>query len=149
MSTFHKHATLIILTLAMSSCRSQDALTYTTFKKNKIEKWSPLLNEEVTITGYAVNLKLGAYLQSKEDSIVFWINGLKYWPEEYYDEEASKTVKVKGVLIEKYDLPVFRNKKLKTHEITQSGTPIPNGINLKLASHRFLLKDATWAIIDN
>lgn len=148
MSTFNKYATFIILTLARSSCRSKDASTYTAFKKNKIEKWLPLLNEEVTIAGNAVNLKLGACLQSKEDSIIFWINGLKYWPEEYYDKEVSKTVKVKGVLIEKYDLPVFRNKKLKKDEVVQSGIPIPDGINLKLASHRFLLKDATWTIID-
>ncbi|WP_143337178.1 hypothetical protein [Dokdonia pacifica] len=138
-----------IIFLMLCSCRSQFASEYMLHKKKQIQKWTPLLGEKITLTGEAVNYKIGAGLLIKKDSINIWINGLRSWPENYYlGEGKSKTLEVSGVLIEKYDLPVFRRSKDPKSGITRTGIPIPYGINLKKASHRFLLKDANWVIID-
>ncbi len=102
------------------------------------------IGEQITLTGKAVNVKLGAMVVVN-DSLSIWIDGLESWPEGYYSTEESKWVRVTGKLIEKYYLPVFISEDGKPY---QTGIPVPKGTDLKKASHRYLLKDATWEIID-
>lgn len=149
LSSIRKYGFFILTTIILNSCRSQYSKEYTDIKKRQIGKWSPLLNNEVTLIGEAKNSKLGALLAIRKDSIVIWIDGIRSWPIDYaMDENNFETLEVTGTLIEKYDLPIFRKKELSSGEIQRSGIPVRYGINLKLASHRFLLKDATWIIID-
>jgi hypothetical protein len=101
------------------------------------------LGETISIQGTAINRKLGAQLMTSDSSFI-WIDGLLSWPSEYYSGEYNgKTLKVKGVVIERFDLPVFVEKEGET----KSGIPVPEGTDLKEASHRFLLKSATWEIV--
>jgi len=105
---------------------------------------SDSLGKVIAVTGKAANTKMGALLIMK-DSTSLWIEGLDSWPKEYYlGEEKGKTLKVSGTVIEKYDLPVFIYKE---GDPIKSGMPVPEGTDLKKASHRYLLKDAEWEII--
>jgi len=53
--------------------------------------------DTVTVTGTALNAKLGAILQTEKE--IFYINDLSFWPDSLY----SKKVEVKGLLkIETY-----------------------------------------------
>ncbi len=108
------------------------------------EYLSQSLGKEIILEGNAESAKLGA-LMIVGDSTSIWIDGLESWPEGYYSTEESKWVRATGKLIEKYDLPVFISEDGKPH---QTGIPVPKGTDLKKASHRYLLKDATWEIID-
>ena len=84
---------------------------------------------------------MGALLQIN-DSTRVWLNNLDSWPEDYYlGNDSCKTVKLTGVLIEAYDLPVYIHKK---GEPLRSGIPVPEGTDLKQASHRYLIKNYKW-----
>ena len=112
---------------------------------NKLDtsKLKELLGKRITLFGKAVDAKLGAMLEM-EDGTNIWID-LDAWPAGYYlGEDKNKTLKVTGTLSEKYDLPVFIEKE---GEPIQSGIPVPEGTDLKKASHRYLLINAVWEII--
>ena len=55
-----------------------------------------------------------------------------------------KRIKVTGILAEDHQLPVFHPTN---SDIVQQGIPIAPNTDLKTASHRYLLKEATWEII--
>ena len=100
------------------------------------------LGKIITLEGKTVNAKLGALLVGENFSI--WIDGLDSWPKAYYKGgEEAKKVKVTGRVIEKYDLPVFIPKEGEM----LSGIPVPEGTDLKEASHRYLLKNVKWTFI--
>ena len=81
-------------------------------------------------------MKIGAIL-ILENGQGIWMEEMYTWPSGYFEgEEEAKTVKVTGILIEKYDLPVFINND----SIIQQGIPMPKGTDLKKASYRYLLK---------
>ncbi len=102
------------------------------------------LGKSITLEGKAVNAKMGALLIG--DNFSIWIDGLDAWPEGYYQGgDDGKRIKVTGILIEKYDLPVFIPNK---GELPVSGIPIPKGTDLKEASHRYLLENAEWELIE-
>jgi hypothetical protein len=96
------------------------------------------LGKKVTLSGEAQHRgKLGAALLGKDFDI--WIEGLPYWP----NEMQGKRVSVTGTVIERHDLPVFiPNRKYPGVQ----GIPVPKGTDLHKASHRYLLKDATWKL---
>lgn len=101
------------------------------------------LGKIITLTGIAANTKLGALL-IMNDSTSIWIDGKESWPRGYsLGGGNGKTLEVTGFVIEKYDLPVFISKE---DESTRSGIPVPEGTDLKKASHRYLLKNAKWKI---
>lgn len=107
-------------------------------------KISKLLGQRIEIVGTPVNAKLGALLIAK-DSTSIWIDGKESWPEGYYSMgNNGKTLKVTGIVIEKYDLPVYIQKE---GDLPKSGIPVPEGTDLKEASRRYLLKKAKWEII--
>ncbi len=105
-----------------------------------------LLGMEITITEKTVNAKLGAMIITDEN-LSLWIEDMDSWPMGFYNgRDSCKIVEATGILIEKYDLPVFIHKE---GEPTKSGMPVPEGTNLKEASHRYLLKDIKWEIIED
>ena len=66
---------------------------------------------------------------------------MNFWPEDYY----GKTVDVTGVVIKKYDLPVFIPKE---GQPVVTGIPVSEGTDLHEASKRYLLRKATWKLIE-
>jgi hypothetical protein len=95
------------------------------------------LGMKVTLSGEAQPRKLGAALLGKDFYI--WIDGLYDWP----NEMRGKRVSVTGTVIERHDLPVFIPSPT---EPGVQGVPVPIGTDLHKASHRYLLKDATWKL---
>jgi hypothetical protein len=85
-------------------------------------------------------MKLGAVLVLENGQRI-WMDEMSSWPSGYYTEKESKSAQVTGVLIERYDLPVFVPSN---DSIVQQGIPVPKGTDLKEASHRYLLKDFKW-----
>ena len=131
---------LILLLLALTSCTALKEAD--TLNKSKM---NDLLGQKIKIIGTAVNAKLGALIIAKDGSSI-WRDEIDGWPTGYYlGGSNGKTLKVTGIVIEKYDLPVFIYKE---GEI-RSGIAVPEGTDLKEASHRYLLKDAKWKIISN
>jgi hypothetical protein len=91
-------------------------------------------------------MKVGANLRMFADSTHIWINDFHSWPLEYYlGENKWQTVRVTGTVIERYDLPVFKRKSVQG--IVLQGMPISKRRNLKVTSHRYLLKDETWVVV--
>ncbi|OHB75181.1 MAG: hypothetical protein A2Z34_01615 [Planctomycetes bacterium RBG_16_59_8] len=103
------------------------------------------LGKQITVEGWAVNRKGGAQLLG--GGFDLWIAGLESWPDGYYTGgDRGKRVKVTGVLAEDHGLPVFVPKK--DDPIVQ-GIPVPEGTDLKKASHRYLVKNAKWELMEN
>lgn len=111
----------------------------------KKEDLNQFVGKEITITGRTVNMKLGAAL-ILEDGQLIWMDKMLSWPNGYYvDDKKTKTLKVRGVLIEKNDLPIFISKE--NDSIIHQGIPTSKETNLKEATHRYLLKEYEWEVI--
>lgn len=52
---------------------------------------------EATVTGVAVTYKLKAFVDSEKDSLLYVLDGMKSWPEEY----EGKRVEVDGIVRKK------------------------------------------------
>jgi hypothetical protein len=103
------------------------------------------LGQRVTLTGRAVDAKLGAELIGEGFSV--WIGELDCWPEGYWSlsKPDGTRVRVTGVLSEDHGSPVFVPK---AGEPIRAGIPVPAGTDLEAASHRFVLREATWEVIE-
>jgi hypothetical protein len=104
------------------------------------------LGQKITIIGKAVNTKLGALLEVDGGTDV-WMDNLQNWPEGYYvyeNDAETKTVSVTGTLFEKYDLCVVN----PNDSIIKQGVNLPEGSTVREASHRYLLKDYIWTIVE-
>ena len=78
-----------------------------------------------------------------DDGTSIWINELESWPEGFYKGgDEGVVVEVTGVLIGKYDLPVYIQKD---GEPAGAGIPVPEGTDLKMASFRLLIDKAKWS----
>ncbi len=109
------------------------------------DRFHDQLGQRVTLEGKAVNAKLGAELQGDDFSI--WLAGVDAWPDGFYTGgDDGKAVRVTGTVIEAFDLPVFVPSP---DEPLIQGIPVPEGTDLKQASHRYLLKDPTWELVTN
>jgi hypothetical protein len=97
--------------------------------------WASKLGQTVTVEGDAQNAKLGALLETSQETV--WIDGMQAWP----DGIMGQRVRVTGRVIERRDLPVFVRRK---GEPEIQGMPVPAGTDLDAASRRFLLADARW-----
>ncbi len=103
------------------------------------------LGKRITVGGWAVNRRGGAEVVGTDFSV--WIDSLDAWPEGYYvGSDRGKRVKVTGVLAEDHGLPVFIQRK---GEPIPQGIPVPEGTDLNKASHRYLLKEAKWELMEN
>ena len=96
------------------------------------------LGNTVTLDGVAETRKLGAALRG--DDFDVWIEGLDHWPGNY----AGRRVRVTGVLEERHDLPVYIQKP---DQPVSAGIPVPEGTDLHKASQRYLVRNATWSLI--
>jgi hypothetical protein len=102
------------------------------------------LGKQITVEGWAVDRKIGAQLVGSDFNV--WIDGLSSWPKGYYTGgDKGKKVKVTGILAEDHGLPVFIPKK---GESPIQGIPVPEGTDVKKASHRYLLKNAKWELLE-
>ncbi|MCA9690521.1 MAG: hypothetical protein KC636_12990 [Myxococcales bacterium] len=95
------------------------------------------LGERVTVTGTPINRKGGAALDVDGEHL--WIDGLHSWPDDIIARGGP--LSVQGVLAEDHGLPVFVPKD---DEPIVQGVPVPEGTDLKAASRRYLLRQASW-----
>jgi hypothetical protein len=95
--------------------------------------------QQISVDGTAQNEKLGASVHTPTGSI--HIDKLDAWP----DALVGKRVRVTGTVIERFDLPVFVRKP---GEPISSGIPVPEGTDLREASRRYLLGNATWSALE-
>lgn len=100
-----------------------------------------LLGKNVTFIGKTVNMKLGAAL-ILENGQQIWMDEMHSWPKGFYTEKKTKSAKVTGLLIERYDLPIFSPNE--NDSIIQQGSPVPKDTDLQEASHRYLLIKYKW-----
>jgi hypothetical protein len=96
------------------------------------------VGQPVTLIGIAEPRKGGAALRG--DDCCVWIDGSHDWPSGYVDQR----VQVIGVLEERPDLPVFIPKP---GERRPQGLPVPEGTDLRAASRRLVVRDATWSVL--
>jgi hypothetical protein len=102
------------------------------------------LGETLTLEGFAANSKLGAELVGDKNSI--WIDGIDAWPEGFYrGGDKGKRLRVTGTVVKRDDLPVFF---AKPGEPPRQGMPLQSEEELDKAKWRFLLKDATWVVLE-
>lgn len=130
---------IVLLLIALTSCA-----TITEVNTSNDKKVNDLLGQKIVIIGTPVNRKLGAILIT-EDSTSIWIHGKENWPKRYYSGKDNRIkLRVTGIIIEKYDLPVYIHKE---GDLPKAGIPVPEGTNLKEASHRYLIKNVRWKIL--
>ncbi len=102
------------------------------------------IGKTITVEGWAVNRPMGAELVG--DDIHLWIDGLNAWPDGFYaGGDRGKKVRVTGTLDEDHGLPVFVSGD---NTLQRHGVPVPAGTDLDKASHRFILKQAHWQLIE-
>jgi hypothetical protein len=135
----------LFLTICICACSSTTLVTTdagSIIDNESKESFKKYIGKRITVIGTCVDMNLGAALILGNGQRV-WIEKMERWPAGYYTGDAkSKTVKVVGTLIEKNDLPVFIQKE--NDKVIQGGMPVPEGTDLKEASHRYLLKDYVW-----
>lgn len=106
--------------------------------------WSGHLGQTVTLEGTAADAELGALLQGEAGAI--WIDGLAAWPEGFASGgHRGKHLRVTGTVITKDDLPVFVQQP---GALPRAGMPVPSAEALEQAKRRYLLKDATWTVLE-
>lgn len=107
--------------------------------------WSDRIGKIVILEGTAANAKLGALLLGEGTEI--WIDGLQQWPDGFYIGcDHGKRVRVTGTVIKRDDLPT---------SVLRPGEPVKQGTwgggteeDVEKAKRRFLLKDASWTVLD-
>jgi len=102
------------------------------------------IGREITVVGWAVNRKNGAQLVG--DGLDLWIEDLASWPDGYYEGgDRGKKVRVTGILAQDHGLPVFVPKE---GEPVVQGIPVEEGTDLEKAGLRYVLKNATWDLVE-
>lgn len=92
------------------------------------------LGKTITVEGVAENRKDGAALRGEHFEL--WIPQLTAWP-----EPGTGRVRATGRLSEDHGRPVFVRRP---EEPIVQGVEVPEGTDLKEASRRWVLLDATW-----
>ena len=136
---------LLLICLSTSCSISNHFESNKPIENSQIEDLNTLIDKKVTLKGKTFNMKLGACLVLENGKWI-WMDGMDSWPEGYFkSENNTKNVVVTGILIERFDKPVFiQNDKNEYF----SGIPVPEGTDLKKASHRYLVKDFEWKVIE-
>jgi hypothetical protein len=96
------------------------------------------LGKMVTLDGVAESRKLGAALRG--DGFDVWIDGLDGWPSNH----SGRRVRVTGILEERHDLPVYIQRP---GDPPAAGIPVPEGTDLHKASHRYIVRNPKWSLI--
>jgi hypothetical protein len=99
------------------------------------------VGRKITIVGKTVNMKLGAGLELDNGERI-WMDEMDSWPQGYYTEKESKSAQVTGILIERYDLPVFIPSS--NDSTIMQGISVPKGTDIKEAKHRYIITRYTW-----
>ena len=120
-----RSALLLATLLSFSGCASHS-------------KMHAQLGQQVTLEGTAEARKLGAALRGNDFDV--WIDQLQDWPSQY----VGQKVRVTGILDERHDLPVFIQKP---GQPVAAGIPVPEGTDLRAASHRYVVRNAKWSLI--
>jgi hypothetical protein len=106
--------------------------------------WSEHVGKKVTLEGFPANAKLGALLVGAEDEV--WIDGLEEWPREVFGADGKgKRLRVTGAVAIREDLPAYVQK---AGEPPKTGIPVQDESQLKAASTRVLLREATWTVVE-
>lgn len=141
---------IVLVAFGMTGCSTeQSAQSTSTEKLDSEDSGKELvtaanLGKRITLEGQASNRKIGAELVGSDFNV--WIDGITDWPKEYRASgDKGKKVRVVGILAEDHGLPVFIPKE---GEESIQGMPVPEGTDLEKASHRYLLKDAKWELIE-
>lgn len=139
---------LIVFLLLFSNCSQSTVMT--ALNDDILKKQ---LGNIITVEGMTSISKLGPKLLAKDGGSI-WIDTDN--PPKYFHSSDPKgvTKRVTGLVIEKYDLPVFIQEPRKASDKSvgargSAGIPVPPGTDLKKASHRYLLANASWEIISD
>jgi len=89
---------LFIIVVWVTPCASGDQI-----KGAAEDYWSEYLLQEISIEGLAMDAKFVAFIQPDKPERAIWIDSLSNWPEGYLGSQVKAT----GIVIQKYDLPVF------------------------------------------
>lgn len=123
-------------------------------KVHKSGEWprdlAACLGQMVTLEGTAVDCKLGPQLNGQGAEVI-WIegpNGLRAWnwPNGFYKGgDRGKRLRVRGLVIERHDLPILGLPC--TNEVS-CALECPEGMTPYEASHRYLLANVEWIILE-
>ena len=128
---------LALLVIMSTSCSSTPSPTHPVTAAN--------LGTTITVRGRAVNRKFGA--QVVGEGFELWLEGVHEWPEDYNAAgDRGQWVEVTGALAEDHKLPVFVPSD---DQPVVQGIPVPPGTDLEAASHRYVLRDATWRPVND
>lgn len=124
------------------------------------QDWSERVGQQVTVDGWAEELKIGPYLVEDKGldgrAIAIWMEG-KRWPDGYFKGSGkSKHVRVTGTVISRDDVPVFLVQSgtgpaigdTSGNVIGPQGIPVYSKEEFDRRKWRFLLKDVTWKVLD-
>ena len=103
------------------------------------------IGKQITLEGRCVDSMSGALLMGEGFSI--YLDGIERWPDGYYlgDDERTKVI-VTGILSEDHGLHVFVQDD--NDPVIKHGIPVPKGTDLKKASHRYILLNAKWKLVE-
>lgn len=106
--------------------------------------WSKQLGETVTLTGKALNFKIGAALHL-EDSLIYV--DLDYWPDGlYHGGDDGEIVRVTGTVARRNMLPVFVPDP--DDDVVQ-GIAVPEGTDLDQAAMAYVLENVEWERVES
>jgi hypothetical protein len=97
------------------------------------QEWSGYVGQTVIVEGRAERAKLGAIVTDRVENHILYVVGHDHWP----GGELGRRVRITGTVIKQTDIPVYDyGKGTVEHDPADPRT------------WRFLLKDATWVVID-
>jgi len=107
-----------------------------------LANWAAHVGERVRVVGqasYERTPEWGAAVKAGDGRL--WVEGVERWP---FDFPVGHVLLLTGVLSQAHDVPVFRYVKGQPFG---DGLPVPEPFDLKDASRRFVLREATWELI--
>lgn len=108
-------------------------------------EWPGPVGQTVTLDGLAINMKAGAFLRCPHQGGI-WIENLHSWPDGFYmGEDRCKRLRVTGTVLRRADMPVF---VLTPGTMGIQGIPVKTQEEVEECKWRYLLKDATWTVIE-
>ncbi len=140
-------AIIAALVVAFAGCKSNSALPDqgkadpSTSEKSGSRNWEQELGKRVTVTGMAINRKVGAFV-AFEGSGIYVDLPSNAWPIGLYHGDGNgEVVEVTGTVTQRSDLPVFIQQP---GEEPKAGIPVPPGTDLNVAAKRYILEAVEW-----
>lgn len=114
--------------------------------QQQFDGWHGQLGNTVTVSGKAVNHKIGAYLLGEGFGIYVDLPAT-HWPSDlYHGGDDGGLVRVTGTVVQRSDVPVFVDDP-NTPPI--QGIPVPAGTDLDEAAKRYILESVRWERVEN